>query len=122
MPPVSVPPLESLSTPPKCSVDVSLLPIGTGTPSVAQEIAQIQRLLAQSGLVYTMHSAGTTIDGSWDEVMTIIGKFHTLIHDMGVVRIQSDIRVGTRTDKNQPHTEKVAAVERILQGDAKKAE
>lgn len=64
-----------------------------------------------------MHSAGTTIDGTWDEVMKVIGQCHTLIHGMGVVRIQSDIRVGTRTDKVQPHKDKVTAVERILQGE-----
>ena len=43
-----------------------------------------------------MHAAGTTIDGPWDEVMKAIGQCHTLVHNMGVVRIQSDIRIGTR--------------------------
>lgn len=97
MPPLPVlPTLDSLSTPAKCSADVCLIPIGTSTPSVAKEVAAIQRLLATSGLVYTMHSAGTTIDGTWDEVMRVIGQCHTLVHSMGAVRIQSDIRVGTR--------------------------
>ncbi|KAF8425290.1 YkoF-like protein, partial [Tirmania nivea] len=107
--------LETLTTPPKCSADVCLTPIGTGTPSVANEIASIQRLLAVSGLAYTMHSAGTTIDGTWDEVMRVIGQFHTLVHGMGVVRIQSDIRVGTRTDKIQPYQDKVTSIQKILQ-------
>jgi uncharacterized protein YqgV (UPF0045/DUF77 family) len=37
-----------------------------------------------------------TIDGSWDEVMRLIGQAHTLVHQNGVLRIQSDIRVGSR--------------------------
>ena len=70
-----------------------------------------------------MHSAGTTVgkschsrdhcpveasifyarpelmfqaEGSWDEVMKIIGQAHVLLHDKGIVRIQTDIRVGSR--------------------------
>ena len=40
-------------------------------------------------------------EGTWDEVMRVIGQAHTLLHENGVVRIQSDIRIGTRTDKKQ---------------------
>ena len=43
-----------------------------------------------------MHSAGTTVEGSWDGVMRVIGQAHAMLHQEGVVRIQSDIRVGTR--------------------------
>ena len=33
--------------------------------------------------------------------MRVIGQCHTMLHQNGVVRIQSDIRVGSRTDKKQ---------------------
>lgn len=49
-----------------------------------------------SGLTYSMHSAGTTVEGSWDAVMGLIGQAHTLVHRNGVVRVQSDVRIGTR--------------------------
>nr|POF07116.1 hypothetical protein CFP56_31740 [Quercus suber] len=39
---------------------------------------------------------------------------HTLLHGNGVVRIQSDIRVGSRTDKVQSFADKVSAVEKLL--------
>lgn len=39
---------------------------------------------------------GTASEGSWDEVMRLIGQAHTLVHQGGVVRVQSDVRVGTR--------------------------
>jgi hypothetical protein len=35
-------------------------------------------------------------EGSWDEVMRLIGQAHTLVHQNGVVRVQTDIRAGTR--------------------------
>jgi len=40
----------------------------------------------------TLHVA----EGSWDEVMRLIGQAHTMVHEKGVVRVQTDIRVGTR--------------------------
>lgn len=64
-----------------------------------------------------MHSAGTTLEGSWDECMKVIGQCHALLHARGVVRIQSDIRVGSRTDKKQGFEDKVKAVERLLAED-----
>ena len=35
-------------------------------------------------------------EGSWDEVMGIIGQAHEMLHKQGVVRISTDIRVGSR--------------------------
>ena len=49
--------------------------------------------------------------------MRVIGQCHAMLHENGVVRIQSDIRVGTRTDKKQSFEDKVAAVERRLKED-----
>ncbi|KAK9463591.1 YkoF-like protein [Lipomyces oligophaga] len=98
----------------KCTADFCLIPMGTATPSVSKYIAEVQILIRGSGLKYTMHSAGTTVEGPWDQVMQLIGQAHELIHELGVPRIQSDIRVGTRVDKTQSFTDKVESVERIL--------
>jgi uncharacterized protein YqgV (UPF0045/DUF77 family) len=42
-----------------------------------------------------------------------------MLHQRGIVRIQSDIRIGTRTDKKQGFQDKVDAVERLLREDEK---
>lgn len=110
--------LSEIKTPPKCTADFCLIPLGTPTASVSEQIADVQRLLAKSGLKYSMHSAGTTVEGSWDEVMGIIGQAHAALHAKGVVRIQSDIRIGTRTDKSQTMEDKVSAVEKLLKSDS----
>lgn len=106
-----------IPTPSSCYVDFCLVPvrplppspiphtphptdpvsqIGTSTASVALEVAAVQRLLLASGLKCTMHSAGTTVEGSWDEVMRAVGQAHAVVHAMGVVRVQTSMRVGTR--------------------------
>ena len=106
--------LSDMETPPKCTADFCLIPLGTPTASVSEQIADVQRLLKKSGLKYSMHSAGTTVEGSWTEVMTVIGQAHSMLHSKGVVRIQSDIRIGSRTDKTQTMEDKVSAVNRLL--------
>ncbi|EEH38544.2 hypothetical protein PAAG_08271 [Paracoccidioides lutzii Pb01] len=88
--------------------------IGTSSPSVSQQIADVQRLVEKSGVKYVMHSAGTTLEGSWDAVFAVIGQAHTMLHSEGIVRIQTDIRVGSRTDKVQRMEDKVAVVEKLL--------
>ncbi|KAJ5090311.1 hypothetical protein N7532_008995 [Penicillium argentinense] len=85
-----------LPTPAKCTADFCLIPIGTASPSVSAQIADVQRLIEASGVKYTMHSAGTTLEGPWDRVHQVIGQAHTLLHQQGIVRIQTDIRVGSR--------------------------
>jgi uncharacterized protein YqgV (UPF0045/DUF77 family) len=53
--------LAGLGTPAHCTADFCLIPIGTPTASVSQEIAIVQQLMKRAGLEYHMHSAGTTL-------------------------------------------------------------
>ncbi|OQE26727.1 hypothetical protein PENSTE_c005G08345 [Penicillium steckii] len=106
-----------LPTPAKCTADFCLIPIGTASASVSAQIADVQRLIEASGVKYTLHSAGTTLEGSWDRVHQVIGQAHTLLHQQGIVRIQTDIRVGSRTDKAQTAEDKVNKVRELLRKD-----
>ncbi|KAF2673918.1 DUF77-domain-containing protein [Microthyrium microscopicum] len=107
----------SIPTPSHCIADFCLIPMGTATASVSEEVAEVQRLLKQSGLKYHLHSAGTTVEGSWDDVTKVIGQAHEMLHQNGIVRVHSSIRIGTRTDKTQHFAEKLKVVEDILARD-----
>lgn len=113
----------NVAVPEKCTADFCLIPLGTADASVSKQIAEVQRLVrghpdVETGKVnWTMHSAGTTLEGPWTNVMTIIGQAHQVLHEQGIVRIQTDIRVGSRTDKKQTAKDKVDVVERLLAGD-----
>ena len=48
--------------------------------------------------VYMICSNTLCIEGPWDAVTKLIGQAHTLVHQNGVVRVQTDIRIGTRYD------------------------
>ncbi|OJJ44116.1 hypothetical protein ASPZODRAFT_154079 [Penicilliopsis zonata CBS 506.65] len=107
----------SIPTPAHCTADFCLIPIGTASPSVSAQIADVQRLVEKSGLKYVMHSAGTTLEGPWDQVHRVIGQAHTILHAQGILRIQTDIRSGSRIDKEQSFEDKVAKVRQILAKD-----
>ncbi|KAE8367828.1 hypothetical protein BDV27DRAFT_123230 [Aspergillus caelatus] len=103
-----------LITPPTCIADFSLIPIGSQNASFSKQIAEIQELLQKSGLKYQMTATGTAVEGPWDQVARVIGYAHTLIHQEGIPRIQTDIRITTRTDKDQPMEGSLLSVEKIL--------
>lgn len=56
--------ISAIATPPSCTADFCLIPLGTPTASVSREVAEVQRILKRSGLSYSMHSAGTTLGTS----------------------------------------------------------
>lgn len=53
--------IADIKTPPSCTADFCLIPLGTPTASVSKEVAEVQRILKKSGLNYSMHAAGTTL-------------------------------------------------------------
>lgn len=100
------------------TADFCLIPMGLPDSSVAIYIAQCQRVLEKSGLVYKMHGYGTNLEGPWMQVCEAIKACHEAVHEMGVPRIATDVRIGTRIDKSslpgQANQDKVKRVEEIL--------
>ena len=99
-----------------CIADICVIPIGTGSPSVSPEIATALKTIRASGLKYTLHGYGTGIEGEFDDVMNCIKQIHLQLHESGVVRVSSDIRLGTRTDKAASLQAKMDSVNALLMG------
>jgi uncharacterized protein (TIGR00106 family) len=93
--------------------DLCVVPIGDGV-SVADEIAQCQRILKRFPVEIRMHAYGTNLYGDWDDVFAAIKACHSELHESGVTRLSSTIKVGTRTDKNQTFDDKIGSVEQRL--------
>ncbi|KAH3682983.1 hypothetical protein WICPIJ_006043 [Wickerhamomyces pijperi] len=70
--------------------------IGTSSPSIETEVDKVEEFIKDSGFKYDLDERNSmTIEGPWDNVMNFIGQVHLLLHDNGVVRLHSNIRVGT---------------------------
>lgn len=90
-------------------VDFTVVPVGAGT-SLSGYIAACEKILAESGLAYDLHANGTNVEGEWEDVFTAIRRCHETLHAMGVPRIHTDIKLGTRTDRAQTMADKIASV------------
>lgn len=93
--------------------DICVTPLGVGT-SVSREVTVCERILRESGLNTMLHAYGTNVEGEWDEVMSAVKRCHEALHALGVARISTNIRIGTRTDKAQTMQDKVRRVEQRL--------
>ena len=90
-------------------VDFTIVPIGTGV-SLSKYIAACENILANSGLTFELHANGTNVEGEWDAVFLAIRRCHETLHAMGVPRIHTDIKLGTRVDRSQSMADKLASV------------
>ncbi len=90
-------------------VDVCVVPMGVGV-SVSKYVVECEKIFAAAGLKHQMHAYGTNVEGDWDEVMAAVKKCHETVHEMGVPRIGSTIRLGTRVDREQSMQDKIDSV------------
>jgi uncharacterized protein (TIGR00106 family) len=94
-------------------VDFTVVPIGVGV-SLSEYVAACERILQASGLSYELHANGTGVEGEWEQVFAVIQRCHEKLHEMGVPRIHTEIKLGTRTDRPQRMADKIASVENKL--------
>ena len=94
-------------------VDLCVVPIGVGV-SLGSYIATCEKILLKAGLKTQLHGYGTNVEGEWDTVMQAIKECHETLHKMGVPRISSTIRLGTRVDRKQTIDDKIRSVQEKL--------
>ena len=93
----------------KVIADIMIAPIGVGL-SVSKYVAECEKIFKDANLNPQLHGYGTNIEGEWDEIFAAVKKCHELLHKLGVPRISSDMRFGTRTDKEQSINDKITSV------------
>lgn len=93
----------------KVTVDLCVVPIGVGV-SVSEYVAACHRVLEESGLEISLHAYGTNIEGEWDDVFSAVRRCHEVVHSMGAPRIHTNIKLGTRTDRDLSMAAKVRSV------------
>lgn len=97
----------------KVIADLCVIPLGMGV-SVSAEIALCERILREAGLQTSLHAYGTNIEGEWDQVFAAVKRCHEALHAQGVPRISTNMRFGTRIDRQQTMADKVQSVEEKL--------
>ena len=93
----------------KVMVDLCVVPMGIGV-SVSKYIAECEKIVKKAGLESQLHPYGTVIEGEWDTVFRVVKKCHERLHNMGVPRIFTTMKIGTRNDREQSMQDKIDSV------------
>jgi len=94
----------------KLIADISIIPLGVGL-SLSSYVAECERVFTDAGLAPKLHANGTNVEGDWDAVLAALKTCHERLHEMGVPRIATNVRLGTRIDREPSMAAKLAAVE-----------
>ncbi len=77
-------------------VAVAIAPFGVGD-ELAEEVAEVVRVIRASGLPNKTYSMFTEIEGEWDEVMKVVKEATLVLAEKGIrteVVLKADIRPG----------------------------
>ena len=81
-------------------VEISVIPLGTPTPSVSQYVARAVKVLeGEKDIKYELTAMGTIIEGDLERVLTLARKMHEAVFNAGVMRVVTTIKIDDRRDK-----------------------
>ncbi len=78
--------------------ELEIVPIGTANASLSGLLAEVAKLIDQSGLDYRVGSMGTVVEGNWDQVMNLAKQCHQAIL-RSTNRVMTTIRIDERKDQ-----------------------
>jgi uncharacterized protein (TIGR00106 family) len=100
-------------------VDVTVIPIGTETPSVSKYVAQIQSILEEyqeQGLIsFQLTPMSTLIEGELPVLFDVIQAIHEAPFQNGIERVATNIRIDDRRDKKVKMNDKLESVRREIE-------
>jgi uncharacterized protein (TIGR00106 family) len=87
-------------------VELSIIPVGRD-PHMSDELAEVLKIVDDSGLAYQLTPSGTCIEGGWDEVMSLVQRCHAHArqsspHVITALTIEDD---GSETEKLRRNVE-----------------
>jgi len=96
-------------------IDISVVPVGTQSPSVSEYVAGAVRILKnEPGIKYELTAMNTIIEGDLEKLMALAQRMHRSAFDAGAVRVVTTIRIDERRDKPLTMNGKIASVKKKL--------
>jgi len=92
--------------------EISIVPTGTGEPSVSRFVRRAVELIKASGLEYQVNSMGTCIQGDWEPVLKTIRAIHDEYERLGCKRIYTVLKIDDRRDRPASMQAKIDAATR----------
>ena len=80
-------------------MEISVVPVGTGSPSVSPFIAECVKIVEQHGLQYEVSSMGTEVEGELEALLNVAAQMHRAPFSKGAQRVVTTIKIDERRDK-----------------------
>jgi len=101
------------------TADLTVLALGRDELSASEYIAEIQRRLRKQERVrFRMHAMGTSLEGTTEDILAVVGELHSVPFEHGVQRVYTVLKLDERRDRpGQTLDDKVRSVEDRLGDD-----
>jgi uncharacterized protein (TIGR00106 family) len=93
----------------KAVAEIQVIPIGVGV-SLRKEVRLAHEIIKASGLTIELHGYGTNVEGDLDTILATVAKIHEVLHNEGVPRLSTSVKIGTRVDKTSSLAAKKQAI------------
>ncbi len=95
--------------------EVTVVPIGTGSTSLSEYVAGIQKVLEQQeNITFTLTSMSTIIEGSLEDIFATIRAIHEAPFHDGAQRVSTSVKIDDRRDKAGSSEQKLRSVQEKL--------
>ena len=92
-------------------LEISVVPLGTATPSIGNYIADVVLACKKSKVKYRLTDMGTIVEGRPDDLFKLARKLHeTPFKKKGVKRVVTTLTIDDRRDKKVRLDGKVSSV------------
>ncbi|WP_078411009.1 MTH1187 family thiamine-binding protein [Priestia abyssalis] len=93
-------------------IDVTVIPVGTASPSVSEYVAEIHKVLQkhEGRIKYELTPMSTLIEGELKDLLGIVQEIHEVPFQHGLQRVCTNIRIDDRRDKEHSMERKLKAV------------
>ena len=95
-------------------MEISVLPMGLGTPSVGDHIATLVKYLRSNNIPHRLTDMGPVIEGSPAKLLEWARALHELPFEKGIQRVITHITIDDRRDKRVVLGDKTTAIEARL--------
>ncbi len=97
------------------TADLTVIALGREDVSASGYIAEIQRrLAAQDRVRYALHAMGTSLEGTTEDILEVVGELHAVPFEQGAPRVYTVLKLDDRRDREQTLDDKVASVREQL--------
>ncbi len=95
-------------------LDISIVPVGTDSPSFRSQVIDEVRVIEEKGLKYEGTPTSTVLEGDLDDLWEAAKEMHQKALEVGSQRIVTNIKIDHRTDKRMDMDQQIEKVEQQL--------